>query len=341
MISDATKEAINARMPEVLRAYGIDPTRDFCAPWRDDRKPSCHFSPESGLVTDFGADERFDVFALVGRMEGLDRFPDQARRAAQLLGVEIDETDAHFPTRSNPKAERPRFEQPKKAGFRETPLLMFACLMGRCLATENASGYLHSRGFCSIDIFENVLGFAPRTDTIVDDDGSKLFTLYEPNTPRGYIVIPFFTDETCTTAHYAMLRPIPGEKPPVNKEVRPKGYVSPLYREYLASQGLSVLYVVEGLLDCIAFEKLTGRPTMALGGSATKRLGQLLAFTPPELRPRKIVLALDADDRGRKASAAIAADLDALKIPHATFPYPPGCKDACDLLKMRIGEGVN
>lgn len=48
------------------------------------------------------------------------------------------------------------------------------------------------------------------------------------------------------------------------------------------------------------------------------------------------MLALDADDAGRKYGAKIAADLDLIGIPHSTFTMPEGCKDPNDIL-MQIG----
>ena len=176
---------------------------------------------------------------------------------------------------------------------------------------------------------------------VVDDDGTMLFNMPEPNTPKGYIVIPFPTDGTFCTVHYAMLRAIPGDKPPENKELRPKRYKSPLFREYLLSEGLPALYVTEGLLDAFSLEKMIGRPVMALGGtSMCRRVGRVLYYTVPELRPQKIVLALDADEPGRNAAAKIAADLDRIGIPHADMPMPDGCKDPNDMLmKLVVDDG--
>ena len=54
---------------------------------------------------------------------------------------------------------------------------------------------------------------------------------------------------------------------------------------------------------------------------------------PAHLRPRTVMVAMDEDDEGRRASAKICSDLDALKVPHAVMPpYPNGAKDADEWL---------
>lgn len=46
-----------------------------------------------------------------------------------------------------------------------------------------------------------------------------------------------------------------------------------------------------------------------------------------------MVVCIDEDDKGRKASDRICADLDALKVAHAVMPpYPGGAKDADEWL---------
>lgn len=337
MIAQSDIDVLKAAMPDVLRYYGVTNLgRNFSSLWREDRDPSCRFYADTNLVTDYGEGVTVDVFGLVGKVEGVPGFADQVRVVSQIVGHVLDESAVAYEPAN--KIERPPFEPPARAGWPDEPMAMYAHLMGDgCLSSEPAKSYLHGRGFCNHDIYENVLGYVPSGECIVRDDGTKLFTLYEPNTPRGYIVIPFPLDSTFCRVHYAMLRAIPGDKPPEHKELRPTGYSSPLYREYMLSEGLPVLYIVEGLLDCLAFEKLTARPVMALGGAGLKRrVGQVLYYTPAELRPKKIVLALDADEAGRKASAKIARDLDYIGIPHGVFPMPGGCKDPNDIL-VRIG----
>lgn len=337
MLSEHDKAAMKAAMPEVLRYYGITPERDFRVPWRDDDgKPSGHYSKESNLVTDFGRDERLDVFELVGRMEGIGGFAAKVDRVAEIVGFEPGNMADSTPTSYRPKAAHPHFEPPAKAGFAETPIGAFEFMRGELWKNEAALSYLLARGFDRPKIWRNCLGWCPTSKALLNDDGTPLFTKHEPNAQRGFIVIPFMNRDA-TAASYAMLRTVPADEPPENKEIRPTGCKSPLYREWLLSANCTVLYVCEGLLDTLALEMLIGKPCLGLGGANfTSRFSSVLYATPIERRPKKIVLALDADAPGRKASDKIVADLDALRIPHGIFEMPKGCKDPCDVL-VRTG----
>ena len=217
------------------------------------------------------------------------------------------------------------------------PIEPFEFMRGKLFDNETALGYLLSRGFDKPKICHNRLGWVPNLKVLLKDDGSPMFTKYEPHAPHGFIVIPFM-DREATTVSYAMLRTVPGKQPPMSKEIRPSGYRSPLYREWLLSVNCKVLFVCEGLLDTLALEMLIGRPCLGLGGANfTKRLCSVLYATPEKLRPQKVVLALDADAEGQKAAAKIAVDLDYLGIPHANFDMPVGCKDPCDVLQQLGG----
>lgn len=340
LISVQDKDALKERTPEVLSFYGVtNPRGTFRPVWRDARKPCCIYSHESKLITDFPKDERFDVFELVEKMEGITRFPEQARRVAEIVGFgELAEDAPIALVRRENREVRPLFSAPCEAGFASSPVLSFAWAMGALFESDIALEYLHGRGFTDEKIYQNVLGFVREKSQLKNDDDSPMFTKHEPNKPKGYIVIPFPSDETFCRVEYCMLRAIPGEKPPESKELRPTGYKSPLYREWLISSRCKCLYVVEGLLDCLALESLINRPCVALGGIGMhKRFAQVINATLEELRPLKVVIAMDNDKAGMETAAKISKDLDALGIPHSSLSWPEGCKDACDVLK-RGGE---
>lgn len=167
------------------------------------------------------------------------------------------------------------------------------------------------------------------------------FRVYEPKA-YGFITIPFWNADF-TTANYCMVRTIckPGDAR--NKEWRPRSLASPLWNEWLLSCSAEVVHVAEGLIDAMALAKITGGDTMALGGvSNAKRLAQVLYATPPELRPKTIMVAMDEDDEGRRTRDRICHDLDVLRVPHnAMPPYPGGAKDADEfLMALRDTEWV-
>ena len=164
------------------------------------------------------------------------------------------------------------------------------------------------------------------------------FSVYEPKA-FGFITIPFWNKDF-STANYCMVRTVCKPGSARNKEWRPRGLATPLWCEWLLSIGADQVYVTEGLIDAMALAKITGGDTMALGGvSNAKRLAQVLYATPPELRPKKITVAMDEDDEGHRTRDKICHDLDVLKVPHAVMPaYPGGAKDADEYLMAMRGK---
>lgn len=326
-------DTLKSLMPAVLNHYGVtNINRNFSSPWREDLNPSAAFYSDNNLVHDFGTGETVNVFDLVGKVEGINYFPDQVRRVAEIVSYTLEDAGSTQHLRV-PAVQRPRFELPAAAGFGEEPIGQYAASVFDLLENRAALAYLHGRGFTNQVIDDNVIGYVRDPKDI-----SPAFTLFEPNETLGYIVIPFAVDETFCAVNYAMLRAIPANTPPMHKEIRPTGFRSPLYREWLVGACCRVLYVTEGLLDCLALEMLIGKPCLGLGGTGgARRLGSLLYYTHPDMRPQKVILALDADDAGRKTAGKLLDDIRSIGIPCAIMPMPEGCKDPNDALMM-IGE---
>ena len=334
MISDADREGLRACMPELLAIrLGIhDLRRSFrCpSPAHDDRDPSAHYYANDHSVHCFGCNRTWDVFSLVGELDGIEGFAEQARAVAEVVGYHLSESDG--PTRPHRRRHarrkpRPPFDEPREAGGEDCA--------GACdrafealyeAGNEVGRRYLRWRGLDDQDIMAHGLGFtrAPR-------EVMPAFRVWEPEA-LGFVTIPFWSADY-RAANYCMVRTI-SRGAVRNKEWRPAGIATPLWCEWKLSASLDVLYVAEGLIDAMALAKITGGEAMALGGvSNARRLAQVLYRVPTHLRPRTVVVAMDEDEEGRKASDKICSDLDALRVPHAVMPpYPGGAKDADEWL---------
>ena len=330
MITETDKEALRASMPEVLEIlFGItDLRRSFRCPLpdHDDRDPSAHYYANDNTVHCFGCGKTFDVFKLMELLYGITGFAEQARKVAEIVGYRLDEDDGPRKPRQRPKRKpRPLFDPPREAGGADCAE---ACgtAFGQLYCAENDIGrrYLRWRGLDDGDAATFGLGFTRDPREIMPE-----FRVYEPK------AFGFFS-----TANYCMVRTVcrPGDAR--NKEWRPRGIATPLWCEWLLSASAEQVYVTEGLIDAMALAKITGGDTMALGGvSNAKRLAQVLHATPPDLRPKKITVAMDEDDEGRRTRDRICHDLDMLKVPHAVMPpYPNGAKDADEYLMAMRGK---
>ena len=334
MISDEDKANLRASMPEVLAIrLGIhDLRRSFrCpSPSHDDRDPSAHYYANDGSVHCFGCNRTWDVFSLVGELDGIEGFAEQARAVAEIVGYHLEEGDGRpRPRRRKPVQRKPRplFDEPRIAGGGDCADACDHAFEALYEAgNEVGRRYLRWRGLDDTDVMAHGLGFTRAPKLVMPE-----FRVWEPEA-LGFITIPFWSADY-KAANYCMVRTISRGKVR-NKEWRPAGLATPLWCEWKLSASVDVLYVTEGLIDAMALAKITGGEVMALGGiSNAKRLAQVLYQVPSHLRPRTIVVAMDEDEEGRKTSDRICADLDTLKVPHAVMPpYPGGAKDADEWL---------
>lgn len=297
------------------------------SPSHDDRDPSAHYY-QDGSVHCFGCGRTWDVFSLVGELDGIEGFADQVRAVADIVGYHLGDGKGK-PQRRRIARPRPRplFDEPRAAGGDDCGDACSAAWDALFESgNEVARRYLRWRGLDDLDTMNWGLGFTHAPKAIMPQ-----FRVWEPEA-LGFITIPFWNHD-CSEARYCMLRTI-SRGQVRNKEWRPAGIATPLWNEWKLSASMDVLYVAEGLIDAMAIAKITGGEVMALGGvSNAKRLVQVLYRVPSHLRPRTIVVCMDEDEEGRKACANICRDLDTLKVPHAVMPpYPGGAKDADEWL---------
>lgn len=358
-VRDADVEALRACMPELLRVRcGVENlSRSFScpAPDHEDRDPSAHYYADRQVVHCFGCERTWDVFDLVGMLDGIEGFADRVQAVADCVGyrLELEDDDEagrrerrERTRRARARAEarkrqqaKPPFEEPRAAGGADCSEMCVRAWRQLYTARGDVGrSWLRSRGLGDDDICRYGLGFCLRPDAVMAE-----FRWCEPGA-AGFVTISFW-DEGFSGCSYVMARTVPGigaDGVPAkvnNKEWRPKGLVSPLWREWLLTNAEDVVYLTEGLIDAMVLEKRVRRPTVALGGvSYAGRLASVLWHAPKGSRPKRVVVCMDEDGEGRKAAAKIAHDLDVIGIAHADLPpYPDGAKDADEWLMRDRG----
>lgn len=95
-------------------------------------------------------------------------------------------------------------------------------------------------------------------------------------------------------------------------------------------------FVVEGQFDAMSVGQAGGRAVAIMGSNVNALYRQLEGRKPSAA----LIIAMDADEPGRKKAADMAARLDALKIPHVTATWTVEGKDANErLVSDREGFG--
>ncbi|WP_058270448.1 DNA primase [Olsenella massiliensis] len=171
MISDEDKERVRqATDPLALVGETVELKRrgrDYwgCCPFHQEKSPSFHVNPETGLWKCFGCGAGGDVFAYVMRRESLD-FPDAIRYLADRAGVEL--TEERGAGRRGPRRNRLLACVQDARDFYALMLMR-----GRGEGPDAARHYLAGRGFGSSVCRDWGLGFAEGRGRLVAHLRSK------------------------------------------------------------------------------------------------------------------------------------------------------------------------
>ena len=108
---------------------------------------------------------------------------------------------------------------------------------------------------------------------------------------------------------------------------------------FQAARSSGEIILTESVLDALSFHQVGIHTAIPLYGTN--------GFTPDHLdllkreRVERVILALDGDAAGRKASAALREKLEALGLAVRVMPYPPNVKDPNELLVSCNGNAAD
>ncbi len=138
-----------------------------CCPFHQEKTPSFHVDPQTGLWKCFGCGESGDVFAYVMKRESLE-FPDAIRYLADRAGIELSEERG---MQRGPKRNRLVEALTAAEQYYNTILLR-----GRGAGPDAGRRYLGGRGFGTAVCRSWKLGYAPGNSTLVSHLRSEGFT---------------------------------------------------------------------------------------------------------------------------------------------------------------------
>lgn len=240
----------------------------------------------------FSCNKSGDLFDLIGEYEHISEYTDQEKRAREFMG---DKTDSK--TIIKPKAEAPR-EEDFTTYFKE-------CM--KRISSPTAEKYLQKRGI-SKEIAERFnLGYDPafKNGTGVNPWQALII----PTGKGNYIARNINTDD------------------PANK-VRKVG-ASLLFNAEAIKETEKPLFITEGEIDAISIEE-AGGASIGLGGVGNIR--KLINLFKGNKVNVPVILALDNDDPGRKATEELKRELDSLEISYLEGNIYGEYKDANEAL---------
>lgn len=263
-----------------------------------------------------------DIIGIIGMKNGLTDFTDQIKATADELGIDYR---TYFDSEQKPYKKQPRGAAMKKTKEQETNTGEVKTDYNSFFlqANKDLEKTTYHRGISIETLNRFNVGY-------VENWRHPKASDKVPTSPR--LIIP--------TSKYTYLArdTRPKDKIPANAQAYTKQKVggTPLFNiEGLYDKsGLPACVVVEGELDCMSVIDLGYFSSIGLGMVGNK---QRFIEVVKEKRPTiPLILGLDNDDAGRKATAYLQEELNKLFIPYVVFNWEgvEGGKDFNELLNL-------
>lgn len=289
MNRDEAKATMKNMLADYLGRKGINTKKPFkCLnPLHNDTHPSMSFDRKRNRVHCFSCGATYDIFSLIGAEYGLTNFNDQFKKACNIFGIILDQPAP----RTLSASPRPA----KKVAADDEPEVDYTEFFREAHARINQTDYAKRRGLSDEIIERFNLGYVP-------DWRHPKAPPVVPGSPR--LIIP-----TSRTSYLARLaRDAKDER----EKQYSKGKCGHIHLYNLdALQADEPPFIVEGEIDALSIEML-GHPAAALG--STTMSGAFVDYVQEHRPKMPLVIALDGDDRGKKAADSIAEKLKAAGI---------------------------
>ena len=247
-----------------------------------------------------------DIFDLIGEIEGIPEPLDQLKRAGEIYGIDLNGSDTG--NQNQPRNERNTDMNIHTNAYsqeKEDYLEYYRACQGRLKETD----YLAKRGISEKVASRFMLGYDPN---FTKGTGAKAWEA---------IIIP-------TGRHSFVARNTDPDADSTNR-YRKTGSAAPLNYKALRD-ARKPIFITEGELDALSYIEVGGE---AIGLGSTSNIHIFINDYLKEIRPaRPLLLSLDNDEKGRKATEELAGALDELKIPYYKVDLYGDLKDANEAL---------
>jgi DNA primase/DNA-binding transcriptional ArsR family regulator len=322
-------------------------------PFHDEKTPSFTVTPAKGLFHCFGCGAAGDVIGFVTKHDKVSfgsALGTLARRAGLDLGKlmqdrpciqQVTPLAALTPFRS--PASKLTAEGAPSRGEAPRPLVVPPAVVEHYHRTfcerGDAREYLEKRGLTDVDLLRALkVGYA---------DGSLLKTIPKTGELRDELqALGVITPEGRELLGGCIVVPIPDPLTGQWTNLYGRGvktdrhcYLPGPLRGVLNFQAARLspeIVLTESVLDALSFHQAGVATAIPIYGTN--------GFTPDHLDTlkregvKRVVLALDSDDAGRKATDALKGKLEAAGIAVRVASFPAGVKDANELLVSRNGD---
>lgn len=282
MISEEVKNKIKGYLGQYLEETGRN-TKGFftCVnPKHEDEHPSMSYDPKRNIIKCFSCNVSYDLIGLYALDNNLDEKAD-FKRIIEELAKRYDVKVNIEPTKNNYN-----FNNYKKEENTED----FSKYLKKCKKNIDKTNYLENRGISKDIIKKYNIGY---------DETKKM------------VILPI--SNTCYEGRSV-------EKDNPIKHYKPKGVSNELFNGDLLKNSTfdSVVWVTEAIIDALSLEEVN-KDISVVSLNSINNAKQLIEEVKNANYKGIIVLALDTDTNGIRASRDIKEELDLLEIPNKIF----------------------
>jgi len=304
-------------------------------PFHEETTPSFTITPSKGLFHCFGCGVSGDVIGFVSKHDKIP-FSQALEVLSKRAGLSLPEV----------MKERPQ-ALPKKIPISQNPTTPSPGLLSRVVehyhktlcAREDAQEYLRSRGLTDAQlVLDFHLGYA---------DGSLLKLVPKGGSLRDELVsLGVLTENGRELLGGCIVVPIPDPMTGLWTSLYGRGMKTPRHCylpgplrgvvNFQAARSSPKIVLTESILDALSFYQAgirTAIPIYGTNGFTQEHMDLL-----KRENVSRVVLALDGDEPGRKATEALKEKLLSVGVAVSVASFPSGIKDPNELLVSRNGD---
>lgn len=258
------------------------------------------------------------IFDLIKQYEGITEFPEQVKRAAEIAGISIEpEKILDVKGRNYDHRGPQNVETDKSTRTEEKPLKTPLNASQRHTKEEPATdnGYIDYYRQCYAER-EGAAGYLKQRGISTETAG-KYKIGYDRKTQR--VIVP-------VSKSFYLARAAAGQEP---RYKNPAGQTPEIFNKAALWDNSGAVFVTEGVFTAISVVEAGGQ---AIAINSVSNAGQLVSAVKERPAKGVILVSLDNDDVGRKASAELCKDLQAIKADCEAVNIAGAYKDANDRL---------
>jgi DNA primase catalytic core len=309
-------------------------------PFHEEKTPSFTVTPSKGLFHCFGCGVAGDVIGFVTKHDKVS-FRDALDVLAKRAGLDLKKEMEARPRarRRTPVEALTPPPEPKAAVI--PPAVVDHYHRTFC-EREDAQTYLVKRGITDTDLVQALkIGYA---------DGSLLKAIPKTGTLRKQLLeLGLITTQGRELLGGCIVVPIPDPLTGQWVNLYGRGLRTPRHcylpgpfrgvLNYQAARGSDEIILTESVLDALSFHQAGVATAIPIYGTNGFTADHLDCFKREGVK--RVVLALDSDEPGRKASGALKGKLEEAGVAVRVASFPEGIKDANELLVSRNGDATD